>query len=105
MSNAILSGITDNNPNVRQAAAVMAGLSEDPMLAVKVAKLLRDRFWQVPRKSGLGLGETGQQIRCPGTYEKSWAPRMRSSEKEFWIPWGTSAMRKRRKRKRKRTLW
>ena len=65
MSNAILSGITDNNPNVRQAAAVMAGLSEDPMLAVKVAKLLRDRFWQVREKAAWALGKLGNKSVVP----------------------------------------
>ena len=47
MRKAILAGIADNNPNVRQAAAVLAGLSNNPDLAVKVAKLLGDKYWQV----------------------------------------------------------
>ncbi len=65
MHNAILSGINDKNPNVRQAAAVLAGLSQEPELAGKVAKLLKDRFWQVREKAAWALGRLNNKAVVP----------------------------------------
>lgn len=65
MRKAILAGIADNNPNVRQAAAVLAGLSNNTDLAVKVAKLLGDRYWQVQEKAAWALGKLNDRSVIP----------------------------------------
>ncbi len=65
MSNAILAGLKDSNPNVRQAAAIMAGLCGDPALAGKVSKLLNDKFWQVREKAAWALGRLNNESAVP----------------------------------------
>jgi len=65
LGQAIKAGLSDADPNVRQAAAIMAGLSGDKSWVKPLVQLLGDKFWQVKVRAIQALGRLGVKESLP----------------------------------------
>ncbi len=61
----IQAGLKDTNPNVRLAAAILAGLDGDESWAKPLTELLSDKYWQVREKAAWALRRTGAKSAKP----------------------------------------